>query len=338
MAEHKYLVSVCIANYNGADVIEQCLQSIRDQNVDVGVEIIVHDDASSDNSVAILQSNSPDVKLLTSESNVGFCLANNKMVTAASGKYMLLLNNDAWLADDALSTFLNAVGRLGDCIFTLPQYGAVDKELFDCGMHMDLFANAVPVLEKAEQPVAMVMGACLWISAAQWDRCGGLPDWFDSMAEDMYLCNRFRVLGGEVVALSESAYFHHIGYSFGGGKVVAAKLSTTVKRRRLSERNKLFVVFLFYPTLALIFLLPLAIVILLLEGLLLALVKRDAGFFKQIYGFALRGFFANFARLRRERATIQSRRMITSRKFFSVYRWLPYKLHMLLKHGIPEVQ
>lgn len=338
MAEPKPVVSVCIANYNGADVIEQCLQSVLDQKVDVDIEIIVHDDASSDNSIAILESSFPQAKLLISGNNVGFCLANNKMVAAANGEYILLLNNDAWLADDAIATFLNAVERRGDCIFTLPQYGALDRELFDCGMYMDLFANAVPVVEVVEQPVAMIMGACLWISRAHWDRCGGLPDWFDSMAEDMYLCNRFRLVGGEVVALSQSAYFHHIGHSFGGGKVVEAKLSTTVKRRRLSERNKLFVLFLFYPLLALILVLPLAILTLLLEGLVLALIKRDPGFFTQIYGFALRGFFANFTKLRRERAVIQSHRTITARKFFSVYRWLPYKLQMLLKHGIPEVR
>lgn len=338
MAKQQPVISICIANYNGAELIEPCLQSVCDQQVDASIEIIVLDDASADNSIEIIRSNFPQAKLLLSENNVGFCLANNKMVAAASGQYILLLNNDAWLADNAIATFLEAVERHGDCIFTLPQHGASDQKLFDCGMHMDLFANAVPIVEVVEQSVAMVMGACLWISKTQWDSCGGLPEWFDSMAEDMYLCNRLRLQGGEVIALSQSAYFHHIGYSFGGGKVVAAKLSTTVKRRRLSERNKLYVLFLFYPPLALLIILPLAVFALLLEGLLLALIKRDPGFFTQIYGFALSGFWANLAKLRRERATIQYRRTVTTRKFFSVYRWLPYKLQMLLRHGIPEVR
>jgi GT2 family glycosyltransferase len=338
LGEQHPVVSVCIANYNGADVIEQCLRSVCDQQVAASIEIIVHDDASSDNSAAMIQSGFPQAKLLVSDNNVGFCRANNKMVAQASGKYVLLLNNDAWLADDAIATFLDGVERHGDCIFTLPQYGASDEKLFDCGMHMDFFANAVPVAKTVEQPVAMVMGACLWISRIRWDSCEGLPEWFGSMAEDMYLCNRVRLQGGEVIALSQSAYFHHIGHSFGGGKVVEAKLSTTVKRRRLSERNKLYVMFLFYPPLVLSFILPLAVFTLILEGLLLAMIKRDFGFFTQIYGFALGGLWANIAKLRRERAVIQNGRTVAARKFFSVYRWLPYKLQMLLKHGIPEVR
>jgi len=338
LADSQPAVSVCVANYNGAEVIEQCLQSLYDQRVETVIEVIVHDDASTDDSLDIIRSKFPQARLIVSDRNVGFCRANNKMVEAASGKYLLLLNNDAWLAEDAVRIFLSAVDRHGDCIYTLPQYGADDRKLFDCGMHMDLFANAVPIAEVVEQPVAMVMGACLWISQTQWDRCGPLPVWFDSMAEDMYLCNNLRLTGGEVIALSESAYFHHIGHSFGGGKVVAEKLSTTLKRRRMSERNKMYVMFLFYPTLALCLLLPLAVLVLIVEGLLLSFLKRDPGFFGRIYGFALNGLWNNRSKVRRERADIQRRRVIGSAKFFCVYRWLPYKLQMLFRHGVPEVR
>lgn len=337
MAATKPRVTVCVANYNGADVIIPCLQSVCDQLGDTVIEIIVHDDASTDSSVEIIQSQFPQATLIISAENVGFCHANNKMVARAGGDYVLLLNNDASLAVDAISTFLVGLERWGDSIFTLPQFDAVSDELLDCGMFMDMFANAVPNAERVEQPVAMVMGACLWVSKALWQRCGGLPDWFGSMAEDMYLCNYARLLGHEVVALSDSTYYHHVGHSFGGGKVLTSGLSTTVKRRRLSERNKLFVLFLFYPGPALCLWLPLILLALFLEGLVLALVKWDRSIFTRIYGHALWAFFATLPELWRRRRIVQRRRTISSRTFFSPYRLLPYKLRMLLRYGVPQL-
>jgi len=107
------LVSVCVANYNGADVIETCLASLYAQEPSVSIEVLVHDDASTDGSAAIISSHYPQVLLITSGENVGFCVANNRMVKRASGTYILLLNNDAWLAPNALATFLQAATREG---------------------------------------------------------------------------------------------------------------------------------------------------------------------------------------------------------------------------------
>jgi len=278
------LVSVCVANYNGADVIEACLASLYAQEPSVSIEVLVHDDASTDGSAAIISSHYPQALLITSDENVGFCVANNRMVKRASGTYILLLNNDAWLAPNALATFLQAATREGSAqrILTLPQYDAGDKSFLDCGMFMDMFANPVAAPDRTEQAVAMVMGACLWVSKDLWLKCGGFPEWFGSMAEDMYLCHYARVMGYEVVALSGSGYYHHVGYSFGGGKVVASGLATTFKRRRLSERNKLYVMFLFYPLPALLLILPIHGVGLLVEGVLLALIKFDYSVFTRI--------------------------------------------------------
>src|SRR4051812_14382630 len=94
--------SICIANYNGEDVLAACLNSVLNQITDYRFEIIIHDDASSDRSVEIIQRCYPQVKLIVSEKNVGFCVSNNRMVAVASGKYILLLNNDAALFPDAL--------------------------------------------------------------------------------------------------------------------------------------------------------------------------------------------------------------------------------------------
>jgi len=85
MTGHSPLVSVCIANYNGMDVIDECLQSVMRQQGDIAVEILVHDDASTDGSAAHIQRCYPGVTLFRSSANVGFCVANNRMVAQCHG-------------------------------------------------------------------------------------------------------------------------------------------------------------------------------------------------------------------------------------------------------------
>ncbi len=346
-AGEKATVTVCVANYNGIDVIARCLESVLAQVTRADIEILVHDDASTDDSPALIRDDFPGVTLICSDENVGFCRSNNRLAAQARGDYLLLLNNDAWLEPDAVEVLLAASTGGGDTgserdgqgngILTLPQYSAADGGLMDCGMFMDWFANPVPILAPLTQPVAMVMGACLWLPRQLWEDCGGFPEWFGSIGEDMYLCQYARVLGYPVQALAVSGYHHHVGHSFGGGKVVAGGLATTTRRRRLSERNKTLVMCLFYPWPALLLLLPLHVLALLAEGLLLALLKWDFSVFRQIYGHAIAEVFRQAPVWWAQRRQIQARRQIGLRRFFAVYRWLPYKLGMLLRYGVPRL-
>lgn len=106
------LISICIPHYNGIDLIDACIASVRKQTGGMVIEIIVHDDASTDGSAAHIRTHHPDARLIASSENVGFCVANNRMAEAASGEYLLLLNNDATLLPDALATLLQEAQRL----------------------------------------------------------------------------------------------------------------------------------------------------------------------------------------------------------------------------------
>ena len=97
------VVSVCIANYNGEQLLADCIDSVLTQDCNVTIEIIVHDDASSDGSLTLLTDRYPQVQVLASDTNVGFCIANNRMVNVAEGEFVLLLNNDAALFPDAIA-------------------------------------------------------------------------------------------------------------------------------------------------------------------------------------------------------------------------------------------
>ncbi len=159
MSDHPRL-SVCIANYNGMAVLDACLDSVRAQVGGIPVEILVHDDASDDGSAAHLRANHPDVVLIESAENVGFCVANNRMAERAKGDYLLLLNNDAALLPDALHTLMEEARRLGrPAILGLPQYDAAGGELVDIGSLFDPFLNPVPNLDPNRDEVGMVIGA-----------------------------------------------------------------------------------------------------------------------------------------------------------------------------------
>jgi GT2 family glycosyltransferase len=333
-------VSVCIANYNGMTVIDACIRSVLDQDCDFSVEIIVHDDASTDGSLTHIREHYPEVVVIESTENVGFCIANNRMAQAACGEYLLLLNNDAELFEDSLRVLhAEAFAIGGPAILGLPQYSAADGELIDRGSMLDPFLNPIPNLDSKRADVGMVIGACLWIPRGLWQEIGGFPEWFHTLAEDMFLCCVARLRGYPVRALLDSGFRHWVGNSLGGGKVTTEKrLVTSVKRRALSERNKTFVMILCYPPLLLLALLPLHLVLLHLEGALLALMKRNIALWRDIYAPLLPALWQAREKVITVRRSIQGYRTSTLASFCAPFRWLPWKLEMLRRHGLPEVR
>jgi GT2 family glycosyltransferase len=332
-------VSVCIANYNGLELIDACLRSVLQQEFDFPVEIIVHDDASSDGSAAHIRSNYPNVVLIASDQNVGFCTANNRMAEAAHGEYLLLLNNDAELFPDALRALHDAAAAIGrPALLGLPQYDAAGGNLIDRGSLFDPFLNPMPNLDAQRADVGMIIGACLWIPRHLWRDIGGFPAWFHTLAEDMYLCCVARLWGYPVRVLAGSGFRHWVGKSLGGGKVTSSdRLSTSRTRRALSERNKTFVMCLCYPAPWLIALLPLHLLLLLTEGMLISLIKRDSGLWKTIYAPLLPALWRSRRLLLAGRGYVQKNRRRDAR-FASAFRPVLYKLAMLVKHGMPHIR
>jgi GT2 family glycosyltransferase len=332
------LISLCIANYDGIDLIDACIASIRQQVNAPAYEIIVHDDASTDGSVGYIQEKYPDVHLIASRENVGFCVANNRMASLAQGAYLLLLNNDATLLPDALATLLGEAERLASpAILTLPQFDANTGELLDIGCRLDPFLNPVPQRVATSGDVGTVHGACLWIDKVLWDEIGGFPEWFGSVGEDLYLCCRTRLAGYPVRALGRSGYLHQVGASFGGGKVSVGRLVTTFRRRALSERNKTFVMVMTYPAFW-VLLLPFHLLLLLIEGTLLTLLKTEPDYLRRIYIPVFAALLREMRHWRAARIAIMRNRRLASADFFRPFDLVPWKLRMLLRHGVPEAK
>lgn len=332
------LVSVCIAHYKGPELIAACLDSVLAQACDFEVEIIVHDDASPDDSVAFLRKRYPLVELLVGKENAGFCVANNRMVARARGKYVLLLNNDAALFPDALATLAAAAAQQDPPgILTLPQYDWESGELVDRGCLLDPFYNPVPNLDPQRRDVAMVIGACLWIERILWERLGGFPEWFESIGEDLYLCCAARLAGLPVQSLQESGYRHRQGGSFGGNKPHNGRLLTTYRRRRFSERNKTFALVVMTPTPVMWPLLLIHVVALITEGLLFSLLRRDLRVCNHIYLNVLRELAARFPHILRERRRYQTFRALPLSRYIERFSLKPQKVTILCRYGLPKL-
>lgn len=319
-------------------MISGCLDSVLGQQGEFSVEILVHDDASTDASADIVARDYPEVRLIRSASNVGFCISNNRMLAEAKGDYVLLLNNDAELLPDAMHELVKAACELGQpAILSLPQYDYSSGHLIDRGCLLDPFFNPVPNLDPQRQNVAMVIGACLWLPKEMWTEMGGFPEWFGSIAEDMYLCCRARLAGYEVRALDISGYRHRVGRSFGGAFPRSGVLVTTVRRRALSERNKTFVMAMTCPAPFMQLLLPIHLALLLAEGLVLSILKRRFTYLREIYWPVMLAVLDRRKVLFAERTLIMRTRRRRGTAFLAAFDVLPYKLRMLLRHGLPNV-
>jgi len=339
MIDHKPTISVCVANYNGVEVLPNCLDSILKQDIRKSVEIIVHDDASEDASVQLIQAHYPTANLIRSDRNVGFCVSNNRMVSRASGEFVLLLNNDAALLPDALSELLNEAAKHPDgAVLTLPQFDWESRKLVDRGSLLDPFYNPVPNKDPDRKEVGMAIGACLWIPRADWERLGGFQDWFGSIAEDLWLCCKARLAGIPVYTLKTSGFLHRQGHSFGGNKPTVRKLSSSFNRRMLSERNKTFVLVCMTPQPVMPLLFLSHACLLFLEGCIISLVRLDVSILNEIYLSALRQSFRKRKLLAKMRAEIQSDRKITVRKYFSMFLRVPWKLILLFRYGFPNIR
>ncbi len=108
-------VSVIVVNYNTAHLLEPMRSALLASQGDLALQTIVIDNASRDDSLALLESEFGDAVLVANRSNVGFGRANNQGVALATGRYVLLLNTDAFVAPDTLRETVHYMDEHPDC-------------------------------------------------------------------------------------------------------------------------------------------------------------------------------------------------------------------------------
>lgn len=95
-------VSVVVVSFNTKQLLRDCLQTLKARAGDVTLEIIVVDNASRDGSAAMVEDEFPEARLIRSDRNLGFAGANNRGFALARGRYVVLLNSDAFVEEGAL--------------------------------------------------------------------------------------------------------------------------------------------------------------------------------------------------------------------------------------------
>ena len=118
------LVSIIIANYNGRELLRNCLQSIYRNPCRYAFEILVVDDYSEDDSFEMVTSCFPEVRAYRNERNFHYATSNNRMFDVARGKYLYLLNSDTLMLEHALD-------QLVEFLETNPQVGCVGSKLLN---------------------------------------------------------------------------------------------------------------------------------------------------------------------------------------------------------------
>jgi GT2 family glycosyltransferase len=112
-------VSVVVVNWNRQDLLQGCLRSVYENSGRLGVEVFVVDNASTDGGPEMVTVEFPEARLIRNRENLGFSKANNQAIRATLSRYVLLLNNDAYLLPGSLEKMVGfmdshpEVGALG---------------------------------------------------------------------------------------------------------------------------------------------------------------------------------------------------------------------------------
>lgn len=230
------LVSIIIVNWNVRDLLRSCLKSVETsiRRPREAYEVIVVDNDSADDSVAMLREEFPQVRLIESKKNLGFGGGNNLAARESKAPFWILLNPDTVVRGNALDEML-------DFIQSHPEVVAVGSRLLNPDGSLQrwtggsfptvwttichyLFLNRVlprflrPASlyldqdAKAPTEVDWVSGACLLLR-----REGVGSTLFDERffmyGEDMELCYRLKKAGGKIVYLPAAEITHYHGAS-----------------------------------------------------------------------------------------------------------------------------
>jgi GT2 family glycosyltransferase len=108
---NRFDVSLIIVSFNTRNVLRESLESIERERGNLRLEIFVVDNNSRDGSVEMVQTEFPYVRVMRSQVNLGFGAANNLALELANGRYVVLLNSDAFLCPDSLKLSVEYMDR-----------------------------------------------------------------------------------------------------------------------------------------------------------------------------------------------------------------------------------
>lgn len=227
-------ISIIIVSWNVRDLLKRCLESVFRFNEGFDFQIIVIDNASSDDTVEMMRQNFPQVKLIINQKNKGFAVANNQGIKEAKGDYILLLNPDTELIEPVFKKVFdkmesdNQIGVLGcklmnsdktiqSSVRRFPTIGSQLAILFK--MHKIFPAVLNRYLAKnfdytKEAEVDQVMGAFFCIRKKLLNKIGLLDEGYFIWFEEVDFCRRTKKADYKVVYWPNTSVIHYGGQSF----------------------------------------------------------------------------------------------------------------------------
>lgn len=244
-------LAVVILNWNGAEMLHRFLPSVTNYSQGEGIVVYVADNASTDNSKAIVEKEFPTVRWIQLEWNYGFAEGYNKALSQIEAEYYLLLNSDVEVARDWLVPLLEYMDAHPDTAACQPKLLSYkNRKMFEyagaCGGFIDRYGypfcrgrmfDTIESDEGQYNTVASVFwasGAALMVRAADYWKVNGLDGRFFAHMEEIDFCWRLHNLGKKIVCIPQSTVYH----------VGGATLNKTNPRKTfLNFRNNLLMLY-----------------------------------------------------------------------------------------------
>lgn len=234
---NKPLVSVIIVSYNTRKLTAKSINSVFNS---IGfssgeIEVILVDNNSTDDTVEYVKKTFPKVKLIANSKNRGFGGGNNQGVKIATGKYILLLNTDAFLGEDSLKIMVGIMEKERGIISVGPQLKYVDGSLQQSAGYMPtplrvfawmLWLDKLPLIKKifskpyhiydlswyeSDHNPGWLMGACVLFRKKDFESVGGFDEEIFMYAEEVELYRRLKSKFNGIVHFTTHTSVVHIG-------------------------------------------------------------------------------------------------------------------------------
>ena len=243
--------SVVILNWNGKHFLEKYLPGVERYSDIPGVEIIVADNASDDDSITYLQVNHPKIRIIKLDKNYGFAEGYNKALEQIESDYYVFLNSDVEVTKGWLLPMLDLMQQKKDISACMPKIlSASDHSSFEyagaAGGFMDKYGytfcrgRLFHTVEKdngqydSEMEIFWATGACCMINAKLFHKIGGFDNDFFAHMEEVDLCWRLKNAGYTIWYTPQSVVYH-----IGGGMLPQSSPFKTY----LNYRNNLLMLY-----------------------------------------------------------------------------------------------
>ena len=222
-------VNILVLNWNGADILYNCIKSIYKSNYP-NYEITIIDNASSDDSVQIIKDSFKEIKYIYINNNLGYAkgynYAFNHLLNSDDSEYYFLLNNDTVINDNAISKLIEATYLFGNKhIFSPKILNDNTGRIWYAGGKISIITGSPShiginkrndITEIKSSFTDFVSGCAMLIPKTALHELKGFNESYSFYYEDIDICLRAKNLGLKCVYVSDSLVNHKVSYSMGG--------------------------------------------------------------------------------------------------------------------------